>query len=679
MSLKFRFKLDGVVMQNEPANLNEFTMTLRRSEEIRGVIREYSTNIVLYGSDYTTVAEMFENNEWNGPKEFIAEYTVDYTTYTAFITANVWSERIELNPQKREAKITLEDRAFTSQLYNNRDLPIDLTSGTTLNGEVITPVTDIIIHAITVTSPNVYNAVEYSEALSYVIGYLTDNEITVNDTWYPNLDDYETEDAEKYGLGYTVEYPKPTFKELFLSLSVLYNTYFVITDDDGDVKFKVVTEDDLHSDTVAIIIPATSDQKIRLNTSYIYTSGVVGDTKTDYDEIYAYVGSTLVRTYIEWSGYDSVKETTFTSDITSGGVSRRIECPYGYQFKYMFPKLDNGDIILVQAFYDGSDYVQPAINMDQEQTTYYDPVPFNELGAITNYVDGAKSLQNRNIMARYKWMTDIYHPAIDIDSCSIVLYPNDGFEVSTDTIDNDEVVLLGTNNSGVDGYRNYYLIPCDQPVDVPSNQLAYNEDEAKTYASSGLAGMNEYNIGGRMKGTAVNGVASVIDLSARLVFIITFNGNRYYYSSVSLFTPLSPNSSTTFNLQFSVTLRIPSGAGIQASIEIEREDPEATLDFAVALESNETTSESFILYNRESVDKNLTVAGSPDDCFAYEVDVEAPVSITDWLTLYNDPVKAVQILSPHECTGWVKDLSYNPSKGMMKGTLITNHTNLYPA
>jgi hypothetical protein len=270
---------------------NNFNLTIKREESFNGgenILRELSrTTLDVKGCCYTYLCEKFKNNPCGEVKVYI-EITIhgEKLTFNGLFRLSMvkWSHK------KKIAKIiTLKDNSFSGLVQSFMNTRIPLYNTKTQNCE------DIALNIIfinTPTTPSSYVitdifAFDVLDVFKYIVGYFTDNQVTVKSTYLTN---------NKFAIttGYCMhntnllsyqKYPELAFDELFVELYKKLNLKKVVEYElDGTPYLRIEQEDYTFEDTEILALDDTLDSESYLDIKRLYNDVQVGSTNTKLND-----------------------------------------------------------------------------------------------------------------------------------------------------------------------------------------------------------------------------------------------------------------------------------------------------------------------------------------------------------------------------------------------------------
>lgn len=653
MQLEFRFYIDGSEI-DAPDNWESFKMILQRDPDLRGVLRSFSNAMTVTRTDFATLYAKIENHLFDTPLTFRVDYSTNNgSTYSEFMSAYIFIDDISFDLIRRTAEFTLTDISYSAKIEQNQDLVFSTAMNVSKNGVSITQL------------QNAANVLGYSTALNrslylwpqmiqYVVDYITDGSVIVDDNWHESLNDYSGTDDEyiafvawySFIYGNYTRHFKVSFKRIYISIARLYNLWYCITESSGTSYFTIDTESNHFSSTSAFTLNSFKSLSIRLSTDYIYTSVKVGDplfnrdlgvTSSNYTDLRIYNKASFVEPYTFFINGESAiegKELDLTTEISYS------EFAGNYASSTSIP---DKSMPYIRQYHDtGSGLSESGGSLDYEFTRY------GISGSYINTGDVAprSSLMHSSILARYNFLEDINLRNNGDYNAQVFLGADQNVQGTVDIVEWDR-----SSSGSVDTLRcftsdGYYQF-LGTSNDVYNYQIDLDFDLENTSGSNN----NTISIGIRM-----------YDLY----------GNQYpnEFNDIEVINKsLSPSQLSTGNT-YSTTICVNDSA---ARIAIEAVCTGTVYGSGVDIKS----TSNITITPLDDVGRTIRSANS-SSVKAYEVDIDSFCTISDFLTIWQDPRKRIALNLYDENTkyAWVKDLEYTPATGQLEGTLMTDDTNL---
>lgn len=690
MSLNFRFYIDGELMTDGPDNWQDFDIAITYNEEMRGRSRTYATALQFSGEDYTTIETLFRNNTFDAQLPFLAQYQANYGAWTTFMTGYITPSQCELLVHQRIVSVTIEDDAFEASVFNNKDVRIPTQATTCIDGvTAITPVTSVSVNLVN-RAGDTYGdrrvrIAEYADMMTFIIKYLTNDNIEYADDWYPSLDDYSLATGQFIGIGNHASLPTPTLKGLWTTVAKLYNLYFDIVVESGQAKFKVFEYTDYYTSTSVVTIDSDTDIKIYIMQDRAYGAVTVGDNASDDATFVDYVsdaGGSLWLSFVSkylTDGLFGFEPFTYRINTPIGGNTiLDLTTPYGYKINSSVVTGQSQDTYFLLQYTESataeSGYALINQELDDEVTVYIPWLLFDSDGVTTDgaysksdqiisesfgQVPGLPALQNGNILSRYDFIADIVTPTENRAALSLAPRMFEDFIITADEMAADT----------------FYTLPLISGSQQYGDSLIFSNTEHCFIVTQANDGYTKYNL--PFRGRVVKNNISVSDADVVMLIRVQMDGTFYEYpigdAYMGVLGIYTGELLDTNNLDINeIQIQLKQGAKVWLGFRFED-----IVDFGT-IELEFTDSVNYFDVESAAVTATTIATGSPDTVKMYGIDFDTHITMTEWLALFDSPNKAVTINNGDDVhKGWVRDVRYNPNSGRFAGTLITDGNNLF--
>jgi hypothetical protein len=179
-----RILLDGFEPVNRPLGIESLKERFYYSRDYFGYLREFSGTITFYGDDFENFFTLFKEGLCNSVSVEIQESEGDLTNFVEVFRGLIYIKDIEFDIVKRTCDVQIVDDTFVAKILNFAETPISLFSLRTKNGQTITvtPTPILITDHSVITYSNI-RAYTQLDILNYIVGWLTDNTVTVDSTF----------------------------------------------------------------------------------------------------------------------------------------------------------------------------------------------------------------------------------------------------------------------------------------------------------------------------------------------------------------------------------------------------------------------------------------------------------------------------------------------------------------
>lgn len=192
MSGFYRVYLDGILLNNEPENLQDTELTITRDPDLKGIFLEYTSDVTFWGDGYTYIKTTADANNQCATIQCLIQYRCDefqlfQTLFEGVIPTG--GDGIEWNDTDCSVTVKIENADFSNFLktYGDLRIPINTTGARfSVDGTTsITPATAYEVEVFQDSSPANYLATtvrmyEFIDVLRYSLAYLTNDELTLD-------------------------------------------------------------------------------------------------------------------------------------------------------------------------------------------------------------------------------------------------------------------------------------------------------------------------------------------------------------------------------------------------------------------------------------------------------------------------------------------------------------------
>ncbi len=667
MSLSFRFKISGVETANEPIGFDAFTIKIRRSDAVLGMVYDYDNKFTFWGSDYDTIFALIDNNTPNAQLTFSIEYSEDGVTYDDLVSGIISATDCSFNPFKRLASVTVEDRTYSAKIYNNKDYPVVTNQTTTKDGSAITAPTSYTKIYASATQIMGYSYL-YDDLIDYVVGVITDNEIDVVDNWYPTRPDYGS-NSTVYTISSMGSIPfNVTFHNLWVQMAKIHNLRFNLVYVSGVRKFVIDQESGYNSSTTAFTLSGVDTSiELSIDQSKVYGFVEVGDIGTTIPNegvrfLYTpgtATGDNAIGTYfaIGQNINNSFRKYKYKISGSSSAINEntlRLHIEAGIAFNFIEAPVKDGAVrISVMIPASGNPYgdYQPANGVLDEPHTALLAEPMLSVGdnvarPVERTVDNT-TLTNDSILSNYTFFDDV---VVD-----------DGDVVNTTRVELDGDYTIDSTDSS----EYPMVVPFLNNIGTGSDTQSFWDNDLGRYQTRAFSvGSSKYSVEWSVAVDDVGGVVGGAVIKVWIQIEVDGNIGKRYVGQISRTTSTTYTGSYDFeaaseNVFASVVLTYDSG----------------DLDTGYEYEILDT---SYIIITDETTKQRTVVSGDPTNAMIYMVDFKSTVPLSDFLTLYKDTRKNInlEIETGSSIKGWISEVSYRPSTGSIEGKLITNKSNI---
>lgn len=648
MQLEFRFYIDGTEI-DAPDSWESFKMILQRDPDLRGVLRSFSNAMTVTRTDFATLYAKIENHLFDTPLTFRVDYSTNNgSSYSEFMSAYIFIDDISFDLIRRTAEFTLTDISYSAKIQQNADLVFSSSATASKNGTAITAAERVSTYlGYGLSNLFLNNAFTWDEVLRHIIAYITDDGVEIDDNWYPSLNEASTANDEQlifFGptpklFGTPPIQIQSGFNKIFVGVARLFNLWYCLTEISGTAYFTVDTEVNHFASTTGITLEDFTKFSVRFSSDYNYTSVRVGDK----NKVDSYSDNGFGDAYIFKANYVSCfGENVFYLESESNVKGQELDLTTDFQYQLPSPaplsSVDSDKSQMIHCEDTGSDLIRAFKTADY---------PFNRYNSNSGYWDyqtsiGNGFLQNTEILGRYNFLKDIRLSNVKNYSATLYVQTLQSVGTTSETINFDRNAGSSSDPERCwdDGERSYIFKGCADQSHTYRVQVSVDVTD-----TSGSAN----NISMEVKMYDIEGV-EIVDsnlLATREVDSVSLAG----FGSDTL----------TWDNYINV------------------DDPKTYMQFLVVGSGNFTVATtSYVTFTQQDAPGRTLTSANSSAVKAYEVEIESFCTISDFLTIWQDPRKRIALNLYDENTkyAWVKDLEYTPATGQLEGTLMTDDTNL---
>lgn len=178
----FNFYLDGVEVVN-PMDWEEMKIVIERDQVLNGLFTNYIDKLTFTGDGYIYIKDQIDLNNFCGEIDFeVVEHANGSKTAGGFSYSGIIDlSNVSLNRSQCKAKASIEDNSLAWLVKKYKDLKIVINAQElTLNGEALAKIGVLLTPAYSyVPGVTALAAAYYSDAIQYLLDYITDNRITL--------------------------------------------------------------------------------------------------------------------------------------------------------------------------------------------------------------------------------------------------------------------------------------------------------------------------------------------------------------------------------------------------------------------------------------------------------------------------------------------------------------------
>jgi len=382
----FRFYLDDILLTDQPAGWEDFTIHLERDADNRTLLFKYPNSIMFFGQGYKII------NDKRIAQLFCETVVIKVQQacdggFRTIINGLIFISDCTFNLSQCSVETPIEDDSYSARIFNNKSIEFRPDGDRSKNEIDITPVTPVTIDffnptggAYTYTGVDVF---DLKAVFEYAIRFMTDGEIGFVSDWYDAL---PNEDKIGVTCGRNLRTKDGTpplleFGKIFEDIATAYNLFLTIESDITGTYVRIEQESYFFNENENFRIINIEDLKLSFSQDRLFSSVKFGSNEAVKD------GSIGTLPYVRFLGFVEEKYTIETVcnidrtlELTNDGIvdSNIIE-----------------DIILNSNDEFDDDYFFINHNPISLQASQYDI-----LGDTGTYYNG--TFTNNNVASRYQ-------------------------------------------------------------------------------------------------------------------------------------------------------------------------------------------------------------------------------------------------------------------------------------
>lgn len=287
MAGKYRFILDGTILERNPEDWEDIKITIERQKDIDGLLLLFTSELTFIKDGYALLKTRFDIN-YNNKITANIDILNDSGTYERLFTGVILLSDIFFNINKKTATVKLEDVSFFGAIDNNKNIKAFLDSGFTKNGTKI-DVPTIFNLDFFLPSTGVYKGwgdrecYLVSDALDFLVRFMTDDVVKgIVSTYLTTPSNFEggllyVVLGEEIRVG-AVSAPNIKFKDLFQFLKRTHNISFVIeSDTNGDPVMRIEEKEFFFEQTTSFITRNIKELTLKVDKDRLYSHLELGN------------------------------------------------------------------------------------------------------------------------------------------------------------------------------------------------------------------------------------------------------------------------------------------------------------------------------------------------------------------------------------------------------------------
>lgn len=280
-----RVLLNGAETHNQPNGLDEAVEKMFYDPEWFGYRFEMNVDLVFFGKDFSELYQLFKESTCSEISVEIQETDSDTGPWRLLFKGIIYTNDVEFDIDHREASTQVIDNGFVAKIINYGDLPINLFSPISKNGQPVSINTQDITLVDHVGTTYTRTVITQFDVLDFLLRYLTDDALRLESDFLSSAP------ANKYYLtsGSILRiagsgFPKLKTQELLTDLCKIWALEWVIVNVAGQQKLKLEPITFFSQNATSEYIDGFSKFLVKSNDSLLISAFIFGSfrqTTTD--------------------------------------------------------------------------------------------------------------------------------------------------------------------------------------------------------------------------------------------------------------------------------------------------------------------------------------------------------------------------------------------------------------
>lgn len=293
----FKFYLDNILVK-DPLNWDEFTETIERDNEIKGLLPRYDIKLTFSSDAYKY---LYDQLRLNGYCQLV-QLDVDYKCSGGFeriLTGFIFISDCKFNLTKCTVECQVTDNNYGAKIFNNKSIKAYLNAGISKNGTTITPCSYDDVFMFT-PSTGLYlgttvRGYKVWDAFRFLIDFMSDGDLGFESDYLTTMSGEFDPDGLRIATGHELRifdastFPFISFQDLFKEIDKKYPLGFTVINVSGVPTIKIENADYFYNNTSSIRIEDINDLQESFNNEILYSSIKLGDPNAiDSDGTHSY-------------------------------------------------------------------------------------------------------------------------------------------------------------------------------------------------------------------------------------------------------------------------------------------------------------------------------------------------------------------------------------------------------
>jgi len=329
----FKIYFDGNRV-NDPINWMDFTETIERAPEIKGILPKYDVELEFTGDAFKYLYDLKKSQGYCTIVEFRAEQICsDPNVVDVLLNGYIFLADCKFNPYRTTVKCPIQDNNYSSRIHNNKGIKIYLDSSLSKN---LTSIFPCVIKNITFFKPSdgldvvgLRKCYPVWNAFKYLIDFMSDGLIDfesdyLDPTLTPTDNPQRRLTITSGGIirGTDTISPQISFEGLFQNINKKYPISFTIRyQSNGRPLIKIENDAYFYGSSSGVKIENVVDMIRSIDEEILYSQINIGGTTVDYNPSIHSVPDTIRMLFEKESYYF---QTTCNIDKTLDLVTEYI-------------------------------------------------------------------------------------------------------------------------------------------------------------------------------------------------------------------------------------------------------------------------------------------------------------------------------------------------------------------
>ena len=285
----FRFYLNDTLV-SDPINWADFTETIERQADIKGLLPKYELQMSFTSSGYQLLSELKQSEGFCTLVNLRVEQACDGDNWSTILKGYIIISRCIFHLNKCIVDCDVVDDNYGALIFNNKSIKTSLASDKSKMGINITPATSSLLRLFnpatgTYTIPaDARESYNVYEAFKYLISFMTDGKVGFESDF---LTTYGVQlyllTGKKLRTNDSGNYPIISFTDLFQEVNKKFNIGFTVIQSGGIPTIKIENIEYFYSSNDVLTLQDISDLQESFNPELLYSGVKLGGTTAIYD------------------------------------------------------------------------------------------------------------------------------------------------------------------------------------------------------------------------------------------------------------------------------------------------------------------------------------------------------------------------------------------------------------